>query len=298
MRLVIRMPASGMCLVMSNESRLWDILSNLVSNALKFSTEERRPWVLVRPRRQSGRWSVVVQDNGIGIPIEEGERIFEEYFRVSGLERSRRDGQGLGLAIVREATARLQGHSIRFFSQAGKGTRFVLDVPAATGGPIAAIDGPESASLGPSSVERSGRGSLVRTADESFCPVLLVEDDEVMSQALSRSLERWGYSVRLASTGEEAIALVVDAQELLVAIISDFRLSGGWDGLRLIEHLRTLEGQRTPAIILTGEFRVETLRLDAPEDVRILSKPPDVANLRAFLEEARLMELTRPTQAP
>ena len=287
-RLLIRMPEGGQCLVMSNESRLWDILSNLISNALKFHSQERASWVLVRVRRSSGWWRLVVQDNGIGIPGEAHERIFEEYFRVTGAERARGNGQGLGLAIVREAAGRLHGHSICFDSLPGRGTRFSLRMPAAAAGAAVSKTGASGAvQAGAAGDDRATAGPVTVLSGESAYPVLLVEDDEAMSRALARSLERWGYSVRRAATGEEAILLVEDTQDLLLAIISDFRLAGGWDGLRLIERLRVLEGQRTPALLLSGEFRVETLRNDAPDDVGILSKPPDISRLRAFLDDAR-----------
>ncbi len=287
-RLVIRMPDDGQCLVMSNESRLWDILSNLVSNALKFHSQDRVPWVLVRVRCSSGWWRLVVQDNGIGIPGEAHERIFEEYFRVTGAERARGNGQGLGLAIVREAAGRLDDHLIRFDSLPGRGTRFSLRMPAAAADAAVSEMGASGAvRAGDAGGDRGAAGPVTVLSGESAYPVLLVEDDEAMSRALARSLERWGYSVRRAATGEEAILLVEDAQDLLLAIISDFRLAGGWDGLRLIERLRVLEGQRTPALLLSGEFRVEALRNDAPDDVGILSKPPDISRLRAFLDGAR-----------
>ena len=291
-RLVIRMPEPGRCLVMSNESRLWDILSNLLSNALKFRSHDRAPWVLVRVRRNSGWWRLVVQDNGIGIPGRAHERIFEEYFRVTGAERARGNGQGLGLAIVRDAAGRLDDHSICFDSRPGTGTRFSLRMPAAAADAVVSTAVAAGAMLmGDAGSNRGAAGSMTALPDESLYPVLLVEDDEAMSRALARSLERWGYSVRRAATGEEAIRLVEDAQDLLVAIISDFRLPGGWDGLRLIERLRVLEGQRTPALLLSGEFRVETLRNDAPDDVGILSKPPDISRLRAFLDDARQSQI-------
>jgi len=134
--------------------------------------------------------------------------------------------------------------------------------------------------------------TLSRSSESELAPhaepvaealVLVIEDDEAMGEALRRTFERWGFEVESAESGEDAIALVSAMQRAFDAIVSDFRLPGAWDGLRLIDELRRLEGVRTPAILLSGEFRVEALRCDAPDDVHVMAKPPDVARLRELL---------------
>lgn len=319
-RLVVRVPEPGEYCVVSNESRLWDVFANLVGNALKFPAPGRPGWVLVRVRQRRGALEVVVRDNGIGIDAPDHRRVFDEYFQVANPSRSGKQGQGLGLSIVRETVSRLSNHSIRLRSRVGEGTMFALRLPGSR------QRRPEAASrsrsgrgasflyplagearavpVGPCHVtdvctprDRGSHGSSGAGAchsDESRAEeacVLVVEDDEAMCDALSRTFERWGFLVRCAQNGEEAIALGTDLQRSLDAIVCDFRLPGAWDGLRLIDELRRLEGRRTPAILLSGEFRVETLRCDAPADVHVMAKPPDVGRLRALLAEARSRSL-------
>lgn len=309
-RLVVRVPPVGECCALSNESRLWDIFANLVGNALKFAATGRPAWVLVRVRSVRSGLEVVVRDNGIGIDVPDQRRVFDEYFQVSNPSRSSKQGHGLGLSIVRETVLRLPKHSIRLFSSLGKGTAFVLHVPGARRefpGPtrsaarraqiafayplpretLLASEGckvADAISAPVLAVSRDSQSEPVsRRAPGVDALVLVVEDDEAMGEALRRTFERWGFEVESAQSGEDAIALVSAMQRAFDAIVSDFRLPGAWDGLRLIDELRRLEGVRTPAILLSGEFRVEALRCDAPDDVHVMAKPPDVARLRELL---------------
>ncbi len=310
-RLVVRAPPACECCVVSNESRLWDIFANLVGNALKFSATRRPAWVLVRVRVRRSGLEVVVRDNGIGIDLADQRRVFDEYFQVSNPSRSSKQGHGLGLSIVRETVSRLPGHSIRLSSALGKGTEFALHVAGSrlefsrpTARPVARrahaafsypIPKEMLLSVGARKVDdviAAPALTLSRSSESELAPhaepvaealVLVIEDDEAMGEALRRTFERWGFEVESAESGEDAIALVSAMQRAFDAIVSDFRLPGAWDGLRLIDELRRLEGVRTPAILLSGEFRVEALRCDAPDDVHVMAKPPDVARLRELL---------------
>lgn len=318
-RLRVRLPTPGRYVVVSNESRLWDVFANLVGNALKFCAAERSAWVLVRVQQRHGVAEVVVRDNGIGIEAVDQRRVFDEYFQVSNPERSPKRGQGLGLSIVRETISRLPGHSIGLFSIPGRGTRFTVRIPieSATvpgtvqpgsreGGaacrpyvPVERLGGrPRVDRVTESSPAGYGSGTPEVPAEEETVRavalgashdaaerrrVLVVEDDESMRDALGRMFDRWGLAVEAVASGEDAVHTAVASQHAFDAIVSDFRLPGAWDGLRLIEELRRLEGRRTPAILLSGEFRVEALRSDAPGDVHVMGKPPDVARLRELL---------------
>ncbi|MBE0594309.1 MAG: response regulator, partial [Gemmatimonadales bacterium] len=302
-----------------------DVLSNLTANALKFSAPDRSAWVLIRVRRAGGRLLVEVRDNGIGIEPADQRRVFDEYFQVDNHARSPEHGQGLGLSIVRETVSRLPGHSIGLASRPGRGTRFTLTLPAAdhpgptSGSPeelsdsrypaaealrsLAAASTPESARRCESPPVRylagapaegeiapSGGDSDVGAVAPQGEPLtgayaLFIEDDDAMRDALGQLLQQWGVLVEAAASGEDALQLAAGAERTFDVIVSDFRLPGAWDGLRLIAELRRLEGVRTPAILLSGEFGVETLRRDAPDDVQVMAKPPDLPRLRGLLAD-------------
>ena len=320
-RLVVRRPRPGRQFAVSNENRLWDVLSNLTGNALKFSAPDRGAWVLIRVRRSGTRLMVEVRDNGIGIAAADQRRVFDEYFQVANHARNPEHGHGLGLSIVREAVSRMPGHSLELRSRLGHGTRFALTMPAAA--PVGAFGTPgdeaspvEAHGVAGAPLHEEGAGAAEqrcempvaryragapsgREAEGQWAPeragaalldeplagayVLFIEDDDSMRDALGQVLRQWGVLVDAVSSGEEALETAAQAERSFDAIVSDFRLPGTWDGLRLIEELRRLEGRRTPAILLSGEFRVEALRDSAPEDVHVMAKPPRLARLRELL---------------
>ncbi|HMM52828.1 MAG TPA: ATP-binding protein, partial [Burkholderiaceae bacterium] len=346
-RLVVRCPRGGRRFALSNDNRLWDILSNLTGNALKFASRDRAAWVLVRVRRSGASLVIEVRDNGIGIAPADQRRIFDEYFQVANHARNPEHGHGLGLSIVREAVSRLPGHSLEFESRVGCGTRFRLSMPAsgaqhpvarvsseiATSGAVPGCGQPDrpigagaiaQRAFGNAPAEAGVMRGRVSAAGEWRCEtpvaryqaaapsrrsqaaqdervagqepdgaarcealagvyVLFIEDDASMRDALGQMLQQWGVLVDAAASGEEALALAAQAERSFDAIISDFRLPGAWDGLRLIDELRRLEGRRTPAILLSGEFRVDTLGEKAPSDVQVMAKPPQLARLRELL---------------
>ncbi len=320
-RLVVRRPRPGRQFAVSNENRLWDVLSNLTGNALKFSAPDRGAWVLIRVRRSGTRLVVEVRDNGIGIAAADQRRVFDEYFQVANHARNPEHGHGLGLSIVREAVSRMPGHSLELRSRLGHGTRFALTMPAAApvgtfgspggeaspveahavaGAPLHDVEARTDAQRcempvaryragAPSDREAEGQWAPERSGaallDEPMAGayVLFIEDDDSMRDALGQVLRQWGVLVDAVSSGEEALETAAQAERSFDAIVSDFRLPGTWDGLRLIDELRRLEGRRTPAILLSGEFRVEALRDGAPDDVHVMAKPPQLDRLRELL---------------
>jgi signal transduction histidine kinase len=107
----------------SDETRLRQILINLVSNAVKFTPEGE---VIIAAHRQGEGLSLSVADTGIGIPADKQAQLFSAFAQASsGHERI---GTGLGLNIVRQF-AELLGGAVAFDSQEGRGTRFTLSLP-------------------------------------------------------------------------------------------------------------------------------------------------------------------------
>jgi signal transduction histidine kinase len=112
--------------VAGDRQRLERVLSNLVTNAVKFTD---RGGVRVEVERGETSLRVHVIDTGIGVAPEHRERLFDEFFQVNNAERNRSKGFGLGLAIARRL-ARQQGGDILLESAPGHGSRFTLVLPA------------------------------------------------------------------------------------------------------------------------------------------------------------------------
>ena len=113
--------------------KLQQILSNLLSNAVKFTPEGGR--VQVRAElRDAGRFALIVEDTGIGIPLEDQERIFEKFRQGASLSGQRDtltreyEGTGLGLSITKELS-KLLGGGVSVQSEFGKGSLFTIDLP-------------------------------------------------------------------------------------------------------------------------------------------------------------------------
>jgi PAS domain S-box-containing protein len=111
-------------IVHGDRLRLGQLLSNLVSNAVKFTPEGGQ--VRVRVGEQDGMCVVEVTDTGLGIPAEEQSHLFERFYRASTATGTA--GSGLGLAISK-AIAEAHGGTIRIADSGGSGTRFVVEIP-------------------------------------------------------------------------------------------------------------------------------------------------------------------------
>ncbi len=113
--------------------KLQQILSNLLSNAIKFTPEGGRVRVRAEPFNET-RFTLTVTDTGIGIPLEDQERIFEKFRQGAAVPGQREtltreyEGTGLGLSITKEL-AKLLGGEIRLQSEFGKGSVFVVELP-------------------------------------------------------------------------------------------------------------------------------------------------------------------------
>jgi signal transduction histidine kinase len=105
------------------------VFTNLLTNAVKFNRDGGRITLSARPIA-GGFVEVEVSDTGIGIPVEEQEKIFERFYQVEAGPRRRYEGTGIGLAIVRDIL-RLHGGGIRVESVAGEGATFVFTLPMA-----------------------------------------------------------------------------------------------------------------------------------------------------------------------
>jgi signal transduction histidine kinase/DNA-binding response OmpR family regulator len=181
--------ASDPSSVISDPSKLTQILANLVNNALKF-TERGAIEIRAEPRGRQ-RWALVVTDTGIGIPPEEQEAVFEEFRQGESNGHQARGGTGLGLAIVKKL-ALLLGGTVALQSEPGKGSTFTVTLPRELPG-----GEPEAAPRpgGPGDVAGAGTGRRA----------LVVDDDESTRQLVRLELEPYGFTIVEAPDGARAI---------------------------------------------------------------------------------------------
>jgi two-component system sensor histidine kinase SenX3 len=123
----VRTDAPGGLRVLGDQTLLVTALANLVSNAIAYSPPGSP--VSISRRRRGDNIEIAVTDRGIGIALEDQERVFERFFRGDKARSRATGGSGLGLAIVKHVAANHDG-SIGVWSKPGTGSTFTLSIPA------------------------------------------------------------------------------------------------------------------------------------------------------------------------
>ncbi len=244
-----------------DDAKLRQILINIVSNAVSFTSEGR---VAIDVNRTTDGLRFDIVDTGSGIPPENKTRVFEPYFSW-GRDGGTMEGSGLGLDMVRRLVE-LLGGTIDFTSEVGLGTRFWFEVPLERSG---AADVPSRAPEKPEVKRLSGR-------------VLLVEDNAVNSLLGRRMLEKYGLIVESASDGAEAVEMCTRLHFDLVLMDISMPVL---DGVGATKQISQYLGSNAPPIVaLTAHAgEDERARFLAAGMVDHLVKPVTSAKLGGVL---------------
>lgn len=238
------------------------MLRNLVANALTYTERGR---VVVAVRRRAGRALFQVWDTGVGIAPEEQPRIFEELYQVGNRARDRRQGLGLGLAIVRRLAAAL-GSEVTVRSTVGRGSVFSFSLPLAARPP--ATEATEIEPQPPAA--KAGRGEIA----------LVVDDDALAREALSSMLEHWGYEVVAAQSADQALDYAARLERVDV-VISDLWLPGR-SGLELLAELKS-RLPRAVRVAISGDTDPKTEDCARDTGASFVRKPVRAVTLRDAL---------------
>jgi len=250
--------------VRSDAILLERILLNLVSNAVRYTS---RGGVLIGCRRRGDRLRIEIWDTGPGIPENQQQYIFDEFYQVPDPDRDRRGGLGLGLAIV-DRFRRLLDHPIAVRSRIGKGSCFSIEVPLCAAAPKGVEPAPHPEVAAP-------------TAEHGL--VLAVDDDPLVLGAMRGLLASWGYGVIACGSHDDVVAEVAAAARRPDLIIADFHLSGGRTGIETIEHVRARFGADIPAFLVSGDTSPERLQQSRAGGYMLLHKPVSPMTLRTLL---------------
>jgi signal transduction histidine kinase len=123
---VLHEPPPDAGLLTADAARLYQVIANLVTNAIKFSPPGGR--VTLTVQRQPSLVTLAVRDDGPGIAVEEMPRLFQPFGRLSPKPTGRETSHGLGLSIAHEIV-RLHGGTIKVESQPGEGATFTIELP-------------------------------------------------------------------------------------------------------------------------------------------------------------------------
>jgi CheY-like chemotaxis protein len=213
---------SGPLMVWADRDRLFQIVTNLVQNAVKFTPEGGSIMVAVQQESQTLA-GVSVRDTGPGIPPEFLDQIFDPFFRVKQV-RSGIKGLGLGLSIVR-TLVELQGGTIAARSEPGLGAELCFTIP-----------------LHPTKVSSLDHASVDAPR------ILVVDDDPDIRQLLQDRLQAKGYRVQLAFNGVRALEAV--QAETFEGMILDIGIPS-MDGLLVLQKIRKWD-QQIPIVMVTA----------------------------------------------
>lgn len=264
--------------IVTDGTRLRQILMNLVGNAIKFTAKGS---VLVRPRMATGRQgepllSIGVEDTGVGIGAEQLGRLFQPFGQVDSSSTREHGGLGMGLAIA-QRLARAMGGDIEVTSQVGRGSRFVVTVAT---GPVASSDlvVREPLVAGPA---RSGDEPVVHV--QLPFRILLVEDGQDNQRLVSFHLRRAGATVEVAENGQvgvqKALGSLMNGTPFDL-ILMDMQMPV-MDGYAATSQLRS-QGWKRPVLALTAHAMAgDRERCLGAGCNDYLTKPVDVAQLLA-----------------
>ncbi|MDX9885756.1 PAS domain S-box protein [Thauera sp.] len=281
-KLSIRIEDDVPAVVSADALRLQQILLNLVSNAVKFSSGLERPGRVEIRASIAGEGLIrfMVTDNGIGMAPEVLGKIFQPFSQAESSTTRRFGGTGLGLSISSRLVQMLKG-KIEVRSLPGRGTRFVVTLP------LSAINAPAAKYGARPPMARSPAAPV----DSATCPsrlpprgpILVAEDNEINRRVIERQLALLGLQCDMAENGREALARWRNGQYAL--LLTDLHMPE-MDGYELTARIRGEEahGERLPIIAVTANaLRGEDQRcIDAGMDAYI-TKPVQVEILRQVL---------------
>ena len=228
--------------VIGDPLRLRQIITNLISNAVKFTDRGRVNIELAALRRpdsdQKLHLRIHVADSGVGIPDDQLPRIFESFEQLDSSSTRRHEGSGLGLAICRRLLD-LMGGEIRVQSLPNLGSSFVVDVPVQlpeleTHGPVPG-DAETSVSPGRGGTPAPPASMPAPEAEPLGWHVLIAEDLDVNQRLIKAMLKLLGCTTETACNGREALERL-DGQ-LFDLILMDVRMPE-MNGLEATRHIR------------------------------------------------------------
>jgi CheY-like chemotaxis protein len=269
LRLISGLDASLPATVSGDAVRVRELLSHLVSNAVKFTNQgeiEVRAWA-GKAQDSSIPIGITVRDTGVGISSEQLTSVFHGFQQIeTGLARNYH-GLGLGLAIAQKLACLLKA-TLTVESERGQGSTFCVSLRLRLPS--------EATALGDEVQKLRGH-------------VLVVDDNLVAQTIATHALRRRAFDVECAGDGKTAFEAA--SQHRFDVILMDLQMPG-WDGFETTEHIRTLPGYgEIPIIALTANCSADYRHrcLDAGMQ-GFLAKPVRTQDLVAAVEEHLALE--------
>jgi signal transduction histidine kinase/ActR/RegA family two-component response regulator len=195
--------------ILGDSAKLEQVFTNLINNAIKYSPDGGK--VAIQTYIENENVKIDVTDEGLGIPPDAMEKLFNKFYRVDNSDRRRIGGTGLGLAIVQEIV-KSHGGEISVVSQYGIGSTFTVTLPkiGVTSSKLISANGSDS---------------------QDKYLILLVEDDQSLAELIQQELEDSGFRVCHTKSGKETIQFLENdvPDAIVLDIMLDEQEIDGWD---------------------------------------------------------------------
>ncbi|GAB3506798.1 hypothetical protein GCM10027341_40450 [Spirosoma knui] len=229
-------------IIETDKMRLGQILKNLISNALKFTSAGNVTLTIRRQSPAANRLCFVVKDTGIGIPPEKQRLIFEAFQQADGSTKRKYGGTGLGLSISRELV-KLLGGEIKLTSVVNEGSEFTVHLPiSGTLPPLAVLSPttfthpqPEVPAQAPkdstyiSTVIPEAIPDDRNSITEGDKTILIVEDDTNFAKSLLDYARKKGYKGIVSVRGDEGLKLAAIYKPLGILLDIQLPVMSGWE---------------------------------------------------------------------
>ncbi|MCB0686117.1 MAG: response regulator [Saprospiraceae bacterium] len=236
-----------------DQVKLGQIINNLFSNALKFTTEKDHIYIQVDKKEGVVEKLLIrIKDTGMGIPEDKVSKIFERFYQVDDSMTRQGDGTGIGLTLVSEFVGLMHG-DIQVKSKLGQGTTFHIVLPITREAPRA-----ETSLEGSSKVRAEPAAQYFNYSDQNkdkTYSILMVEDNPDVIHYLGNMLKDQ-FQVSIATNGQEGIERAID--EIPDIIISDLMMPVK-DGYELCDTLKNdIRTSHIPIILLTAKADIDS----------------------------------------
>ena len=247
-------------IIQSDQTLLESILRNLIDNALKYTTQGS---ITISCNVSEHECIISIKDTGIGIPHDEQQKVYDEFYQIGNPERDRNKGIGLGLSIVNK-TCHLLNHELTMTSSEGQGTQFNIHLPIAS--------------------EVNTSKSKLETITQIQATILVVDDEQLILDGMHAMLESWGCEVLSCQTPDAALELAQSHPNIDMLLV-DYRLREHRIGSEVVHEVRELLNKpRLPSVIISGDADATHLLETNQGSLEILYKPIKPAQLRNLIE--------------
>jgi signal transduction histidine kinase/CheY-like chemotaxis protein len=261
--------------VKGDELRLSQVIINLVSNAIKFTSKgEVQLKVSSIKTKNKATIKIEVRDTGCGIEEDKIDHIFNRFYQVDSSNNRQYQGTGLGLSIVKQLVE-LHNGTVDLKSKINKGTTFFVSIPF------------EISTLSEITKIEKEKSAFINAAPKGKIKVLIAEDNLLNAKMIMSTLLAEGYLPTHAKDGFEAIEFI--KQEVYDIILMDIQMPG-LDGYETTHIIREKHNVQIPIIAMTAHsYDAERERIESAKMEGYLPKPFEIKNLVKIINQHTLV---------